>query len=129
MEPHDKPSLIRLDNGETIVAIIISESEQTLTVTFPLELVRFPIGPNMETTSIRPWATWTDDKEFHIRQNKIISISNLKEEYVDGYLKILWNETNPDLLEESEFDKGWEEDEEIERWLEEHGTDEKVILH
>ena len=91
MEPHDKPSLIRLDNGETIVAIIISESEQTLTVTFPLELVRFPIGPNMETTSIRPWATWTDDKEFHIRQNKIISISNLKEEYVDGYLKILWN--------------------------------------
>ena len=122
MEPHDKPSLIRLDNGEQIVAIIISESEQPLTVTFPLELGRLPIGPNMETTSIRPWATWTDDKEFHIRQNKIISISNLKEEYVDGYLKILWNETNPGLLEE-------EEDEDIERWLEEHGTDEKVILH
>ena len=44
-----------------------------------IEIVLFPIGPNMETTSIRPWATLTDDKEFHIRQNKIIYNSNLKE--------------------------------------------------
>ena len=48
----DRPSLIKLDNGDNIVAIILEQTEQYITVSYPLELVRQEISPTMETVAI-----------------------------------------------------------------------------
>ncbi len=110
----DRPSLIKLDNGDNIVAIILEQTEQYITVSYPLELVRQEISPTMETVAIRPWASFTDDQEIEIRQQKIVSISNLKQEYVEGYLKMLFQATQEEL--EVSFDEG-QDARDLDDWL------------
>ena len=92
----DRPSLIKLDNGDNIV-VILEQTEQYITVSYPLELVRQEISPTMETVVIQAWASFTDDQEIEIRQQKIVSISNLKQEYVEGYLKDVFQGTQEEL--------------------------------
>lgn len=83
-----KPSIICLDNGVQLVAGIISETDQSVTTTIPLEITRVKISSTHEALSLRPWIAFTDAETYEIKQAKIISVCELAEQYKKGFYKM-----------------------------------------
>lgn len=83
-----KPSIICLENGMQLIAGIISENDVDIETTIPLEITRIKISPTHEALSLRPWLSFTSDETYKIKQNKIITICGLDEQYVEGFYKM-----------------------------------------
>jgi len=108
------PYVIKFDNGEIIVALLDDqidiESVGFIDVLFPIKIISdlFPKGDQVvEKFSLQPWMALSDEISYRISTRGITTISPLREDYEEGYKRMVENfftELNEDATIEDNED-------------------------
>lgn len=81
--------LIRLLNGEELIAEVIFDCEQTKKIVLknPLRVLVIPAKstPQNPTVGFAPWAEFTEDKKFELDKNHVLCIMTPVKEFVNQY--------------------------------------------
>ena len=83
------PKIVTLMNGETLVAII-NESEHNVQLYRPVKVDNFRVQTEdgiTDATTVKKWIAYSSDEYYNISRMCIITISNLREDLADKYLK------------------------------------------
>lgn len=95
--------VIKFNNGDSIFCIVQAETEDTITVIFPMLLKEhsFVVGPNVvrETYSASNFCPFTDDKMFSFYKPELIFIKPMNSSAIPYYIGLLNKHENVEILE------------------------------
>jgi len=79
--------LVRLINGEEIIADVVEESSGKLTLKNPLRVLIAPsqTNPNTPQVFLVPWCEFTSDKAVLLDKNHILAIMTPVDEFTNQY--------------------------------------------
>lgn len=92
------PTVIRFDNGDTVIALLDAEtnieSQGFIDLLFPIKVVSdlVPQGQQIvEKFSLQPWIALSDEIAFRISTKGITMTTPLREDYEAGYKRMVEN--------------------------------------
>jgi hypothetical protein len=81
--------LIKILNGEEIIADVTSETSDTIIIKNPVRIVVMPQPPQMQATQpkigLAPWAEFADDKAIILNKTHILAMMNPIKEFINQY--------------------------------------------
>jgi hypothetical protein len=111
--------IIKFVSGEQVMAVLLQETEENLTITYPMQIRMFPIvgqdGIGKEHVTATPWSKFAEDPELTINKRNVLFIKNLHHVLIPHYSRlVVENEENSTLHtgDDSAESLDWEEDDE-----------------
>lgn len=79
--------LVRLLNGEEIIAEILPSSDAIVTVKNPVRIVIIPnkLDPKQPSVGFAPWAEFSDDKVINLDKAHVLAIMTPIKEFANQY--------------------------------------------
>ncbi len=79
--------LIRLLNGEEIIAKIMPSTNDIVRMENPIRIVVMPnkIDPKTPNVGFAPWVEFSDDKIFEVQKSHVLCIINPIKEFINQY--------------------------------------------
>lgn len=82
------PKLIRLINGDELIAEVVSHNAVVLKIKNPLRVLIVPSqqNPNQPSVAFAPWAEFSSDKEMDLSGNAVLAVMTPIPEFVKQYI-------------------------------------------
>lgn len=99
-------AVLKLKNGETLIAGVRSADENTYWLDDPIQVVPVPVvqsGVNGETFLLKPWIGISNDKSFLLSAREVLTTCTLKENLLEQYRSYVGIE--PPVEENDTFDE------------------------
>jgi hypothetical protein len=100
-------SVLRLKNGETIIAGVRNAEDTMLWLDDPIAVVPVPVvqgGVNGETFLLKPWIGISSDRSFLLSVREVLTTGALKENLLEQYNMYI-GESPASIEPEEEFDE------------------------
>lgn len=101
--------VIRIKTGESLLCILTEETEQEITVAFPLLITKqvFQVAENVmrEVHSTSSFCPFTDDKLFTFKKSEVMFVKSMNHEAVPYYVEMLNKQEEADLLKIYGYDE------------------------
>jgi len=81
--------LVRLLTGEEILAEVVTDTENVLTISNPIRVVLMPNkeGSTTPTVGFAPWMEFSEDNEYSLDKSHVLAIMNPISDFVTQYNK------------------------------------------
>lgn len=98
----DQIKLVKLDNGDSLITKIkVNENEEYATLIEPMRIHKWMQQHEdgdgaYENATFGPWESFSNDQVFHIAKNRILTLTNPREDVIRYYHRIVEKcKTNP----------------------------------
>jgi hypothetical protein len=101
-------TVLRLKNGETLIAGVRQEENNMCWIDDPIQVVPIQItheGVNGETFLLKPWMGISPDKSFLLNAGEILTTGSLKENLLQQYLMYIGNDAAEPVTDIEDFDE------------------------
>lgn len=109
--------VVKLTNGEQLMAILEYESKETVELVYPMLLRTFPViseGEAKEHITATPYSQFAENAHISINKSNVLFIKNLHHRLIANFERLIEeNENTAAFNKEKESELYWEDEEEF----------------